>query len=140
MLNENNAQISLEYLLVISISLIILISFTMPLLEFAISNTLDVSDSLNVKSDMSKISSAISQVYGEGQGSRQTVVVFADSPYKISVSKNTLSATVKLNDKSSNVIKTFHNSNFGSYSIDIVKGKNRLVIEWPAGGEMMISK
>ena len=73
MIKEECGQISLEYILIFTISLIILMIFTLPLAENSIKDTLDVYDSLNVKSDLSKISCAIKQVYGQGQGSKQTV-------------------------------------------------------------------
>ena len=75
MIKDNSGQVSLEYLLIFAISLIILVTFTLPLTELTIENTLDVSDTLDVKSDLSQLSQAICQVYGEGQGSKQTVTV-----------------------------------------------------------------
>ena len=138
MLKENSAQISLEYLLVFAISLIILVAFTLPLLEFEIENTLDVSDSLKIKSDLSKISNAISQVYSEGQGSKQTVFIKSDNSIRINVNKNSLSVNFKLNDNSNKKIKSNHNSNLLSSSINLKKGSNYITVEWPIGGENMI--
>lgn len=135
MLRENKAQISLEYLLIFSVSLIILVAFTMPLLEFEIENTLDVSNSLKAKSDLSKISAAISQVYAEGQGSKQTVHINSDKAVKITIDRDSLSTNLKLNDKSNKVIKTQHTSNLEKSSINLKKGSNFIVVEWPAGSE-----
>ena len=135
MLRENKGQISLEYLLIFSVSLIILVAFTMPLLEFEIENTLDVSNSLKAKSDLSKISAAISQVYAEGQGSKQTVHINSDKAVKITIDRDSLSTNLKLNDKSNKVIKTQHSSNLEKSSINLKKGSNFIVVEWPAGSE-----
>lgn len=80
MMKENNGQVSLEYLLIFAVSIILLIAFTLPLAEISIENTMDVSNSLNVKSELSKLSNAISLVYSEGQGSKQTVYMTLDEP------------------------------------------------------------
>lgn len=135
MLGENRGQISLEYLLIFSISLIILVAFTLPLLEFEMENVLDVSDSLKVKSDLSKISSAVSKVYAEGQGSKQTVYIQSDKAIKVNIDKNYLSTNLKLNDKSNKLIKTQHSSNLKKSSINLRKGSNFIVVEWPEGSE-----
>ena len=63
MIKDNSGQVSLEYLLIFAISLIILVTFTLPLTELTIENTLDVSDTLDVKSDLSQLSQAICQVF-----------------------------------------------------------------------------
>ena len=76
---DNRGQVSLEYLLIFVVSLILLIAFTLPLAELTIGNTLDVSDTLNVKSDLSKVSQAIEEVYGQGQGSKHTIDVVASN-------------------------------------------------------------
>lgn len=73
MLKENNGQIAVEYLFIFAIALIILTIFTLPLASLAIDKTTDVSDAVNVKSQMYKIAGGINQVYGEGHGARQTV-------------------------------------------------------------------
>ena len=138
MLKENSAQISLEYLLVFAIYLIILVAFTLPLLEFEIENTLDVSNSLKIKSDLSKISNAISKVYSEGQGSKQTVFIKSDNSIRINVDKNLLYVNFKLNDDSNKKIKSNHNSNLLSSSINLKKGGNAITVEWPIGSENMI--
>ena len=137
MLRENRGQVSLEFLLIFAISLIILIVFTLPLAESGIENTLDIYDSLKVKSDMSKISSAISKVFAEGQGSKSTVVVFSDENIGINIERNSLSHDLKLNDGKSKVIISSHKSNLESSTINFNKGKNVIVVEWPIGSENM---
>ena len=42
MIKDNKGQISLEYLLIFAVSLIILIVFTLPLLQLGLENTMDV--------------------------------------------------------------------------------------------------
>ena len=137
MLKEDSGQVSLEFLLIFAISLIILIVFTLPLAESGIENTLDVSNALEIKSDLYKISSAISQVYAEGQGSKQTVVIFSDANIRLNVERNHLSTTLVLNDGLSKSIKSNHNSNLENSVMNIKRGKNVFVIEWPVGSESM---
>lgn len=137
MLKEDSGQVSLEFLLIFAVSLIILIVFTLPLAESGIENTLDVSNALEIKSDLYKISSAISQVYAEGQGSKQTVVIFSDANIRLNVERNHLSTTLVLNDGLSKSIKSNHNSNLENSVMNIKRGKNVFVIEWPVGSESM---
>ena len=59
MIRDNKGQISIEYMLIFAVSLILLIVFTLPLLQFGLENTMDVSQSLNAKSELSKLSNAI---------------------------------------------------------------------------------
>lgn len=66
MLKENNGQISVEYLFIFAIALILLTVFTLPLANLAIEKTTDISDTINVKSQLYKIADGINQVYGEG--------------------------------------------------------------------------
>lgn len=137
MIGENHGQVSLEYLLIFTISLIILIAFTMPLVNKSMETTLDVSDSLKIKSDLSKIASAIKTVYGEGQGSKQTVNVYVPQSIKVNFESNYLSCNLKLKDKSNKYIKVHYKSNLESSSLTLKKGKNSVVIEWPSGSENM---
>ncbi|WP_405308659.1 class III signal peptide-containing protein [Methanobrevibacter sp.] len=137
MIGENHGQVSLEYLLIFTISLIILIAFTMPLVNKSMETTLDVSDSLKIKSDLSKIASAIKTVYGEGQGSKQTVNVYVPQSVKVNFESKYLSCNLKLKDKSNKYIKVPYKSNLESSSLILKKGKNSVVVEWPAGSENM---
>ena len=111
MIKENGGQISLEYMMIFTISLIILIVFTLPLAENSIKDTLDISDSLNVKSDLSKISNAIRQVYGEGQGSKQTIKIESKNRIKINIEDSYISTSFKLKSNSKKDIKNYVTSN-----------------------------
>lgn len=138
MIGDNKGQVSLEYLLIFAVSLIILIAFTMPLLNETMSNTFDVSDSLKTKDDLSKIAHAIMKVYGEGEGSRQRINLDVKKPVKIDVSSNQISSKIKLNNKQNKLIKINVRSNLETGSLGLDKGKNSLVVEWPVGEKNMI--
>ena len=105
MINDNSGQVALEYLLIFTISLILLIVFTLPLTQMTIENTFDVGDTVNVKADLDRITQAIKQVYGEGQGSKQSVNINSKEAIKINIDSNTISTNLKLHDGSYKFIK-----------------------------------
>lgn len=138
MIKGKRGQVSFEYLLIFSISLIILIVFTMPLINHTMATTFDVSESLDVKDDLSKIALSINGVYGEGQGARQTVSINAVKPFKVDVAGSYLSCNLKLKDNNNKLIKVPCKSNLKSSSIYLDKGMNNVVVEWPVGSENML--
>ena len=138
MIKDNKGQTSLEYLLIFAIALFLLIAFTLPIAKFGTEKTLDVSNALDTKSELSKLSNAISQVYGEGQGSKQTVFLTVNEPLNVKILNSYISASIKLSDNSFKNLKLNHNSNLDSGSIFLDKGKNKIIIEWPIGRENMI--
>ncbi len=138
MKGENRGQVSLEYLLIFTISLIILMVFTLPLSEQSIESTLDVSDSLNIKYGLSKVSNAIKEVYGEGQGSKQTVNLDSAKRIKVSIASSYISCKLKLKDNHYKEIRESFNSNLERTSITLDKGENIIIVEWPVGSDNMI--
>ena len=138
MMLDDRGQVSLEYILIFAVSLIILIAFTMPFLNETMSDTFDVSDYLKTKVDLSKIADAIKQVYGEGEGSKQTVSIDVYKPVKIDVSNNQISSKIKLNNNQYKVEKINVHSKLKTGTFKLNKGKNSLVVEWPVGNENMI--
>lgn len=135
---DNSGQVSFEYLMIFAISLIILIVFTIPLMQNSIENTLDISDSLNTKSDLSKISLAIKEVYGQGQGSKRMITVQCSHNIKVNAAKNYISCSINLNDNSKKTIKENYKSNLEKTSFMLNKGENIIVVEWPLNSENMI--
>ena len=135
---DNKGQVSLEYLLIFAISLILLIAFTLPVANFGLEKTLDISDALDTKAELSKLSNAISQVYGEGQGAKQTIFLTVNEPINVKISNSYISASIKLNDNSFKHFKLNHNSNLDSGTIFLDKGENKIIVEWPIGKENMI--
>lgn len=138
MIGEESAQVSLEYLLIFTVSLIVLMVFTLPLAEQSVEMALDVSDSLNVKSDISRISQAISEVYGEGQGSMHTVGISSNKKIKITITNSYVSCNLKLKNNKNKQIKQYISSNIKKTSITLHKGDNALVVQWPMGSENII--
>lgn len=138
MIKERRGQVSFEYLLIFAISLIILIVFTMPLLNQTVETTLDVYDSLEAKSDLSKIASSINVVYGEGQGSKQTVNIHTTKSFKVNIASNCIYSNIKLKDNRNKLIRVPCKSNLESSSINLYDGGNIIVVEWPVNSEKML--
>ena len=129
---------SLEYLLIFALSLIILVAFTMPFLVQSMDMSFDVSSSIGAKSDLSRMAHAIKQVYGEGQGSKQTITIDADVPVKIDVANNHVSSKIKLKNGDNKVVKMNVKSTLKTNSFKLNKGMHTFVIEWPVGSKNMI--
>lgn len=138
MIGDNRGQVSFEYLLIFAVSLIILIVFTMPLLTQSVETALDVSDCIKIKDDMSKIALSVSSVYGEGQGSKQTIILYSTKSFNVNVASGYLSCNIKLKNDENKLIKVPCKSNLKSSSINIGKGENTVVVEWPKDSEKMI--
>ena len=138
MIKDNKGQVSLEYLLILAISIAILIVFTLPLTQQAIEDTLDVSNSLDVKNDLSKITQAVEKVYGEGQGSKQKVNIISSNKIKIYLTNNQVYCKLKLKNGSYKSIEEYYESNLASCSVTLNKGENILVVEWPENSDKMI--
>ncbi|WP_292846748.1 hypothetical protein [Methanobrevibacter sp.] len=134
---KDSGQVALEYILIFAISLILLIVFTLPLTEKSVEATLDVSDTLDAKSNLAKIAQAIMQVYGEGQGSKQSINVLSKQSIKININKDYISSNLKLNDGTSKQIKVDYDSNLPKSSIYLSKGENIVIVEWPVDSENM---
>lgn len=137
MVKDNVGQVSLEYLLIFALSLMVLIVFTLPLLEESMNNTFDVSDSIKTKSDLSKMAQAIKQVYGEGQGSRKTVSLEINKPVKIDIADDHVSSKIKLKNGQQKEIKINVNSKLKTNSFKLSKGEKIFVIEWPINSQYM---
>ena len=135
---DNRGQISLEYLLITVISLIVLIAFTLPLMDYGMGTALDVSDSLKVKSDLSDIAFAVKTVYNEGQGSKQTVFLQPKEEVKVNVEGSYLSSRAPLHDGGYKMVKVPCKSNLESSSVYLKKGNSDIIVEWPVNSENMM--
>ncbi len=138
MIEDDRAQISLEYLLIFAISLLVIIVFTLPLAEESIKDTMDVNDALVVKSDLSKISQAIKIVYGQGQGSKQIIRLHVSKDIRINIRNDYVSSNIKLKDNSDKRIVEHVDSNIKQTSFSLDKGENIIIVEWPENSENML--
>ena len=99
---------------------------------------IDVSDTLDVKSDLSQLSQAICQVYGEGQGSKQTVTVQSSKSITLNIANSYVSSNLKLNNNENKLVKVKCNSNLDKSTLKLNKGANVIIVEWPMNSEKMI--
>lgn len=130
MIKDNKGQLSIEYLLIVFISILILIAITLPTLEFGISNYMDMTNILKIKSEAVKITEAVNNIYYNGIGSRKTVTV--DVPKDTTLHLDSKNAyfdymlsdgdmkRVYLNNKCPDLINT----------LELSKGTNKIVVEW----------
>ena len=137
MMKDNSGQVALEYILIFAISLLLLIVFTLPLVQLSVENTLDISDTLSVKSDLSKIAQAVNQVYGEGQGSKQTIIISPPNDINLNIANNYISCNFKLKNGQSKQIRLNYKSTLEKNNMHLSKGENKIVVEWPVGSENM---
>lgn len=138
MVREDGGQVALEYMLIFAISLILLIVFTLPMTEKGVEDALDVSQSLDAKSALAEIAQAVMRVYGEGQGSMQTVNVISHQTVKVNIDETHISANLKLKDGSYKYIEVDCTSNLDKTSFYLSKGENKVVVEWPIDDENMM--
>ena len=93
---------------------------------------------MNAKGELSKLSNAVSQVYGEGQGSKQTIYMDLDKSINVKITNSYLSASYMMKDSKTKEFKLYHNSNLNSGSLFLDKGENKIIVEWPINSEHMI--
>ena len=137
--NDEVGQLSLEFLLTSLIAILIFITISLPFASMAIDSTFDISDSLNIKSEISKINQGINEVYSNGAGSKR--VVYIDCPKSIDINfyKNIGQnlggysiAYITLSDESIKTITVLNNADNLEGSIHLNKKINTpLIIEWP---------
>lgn len=137
-MRDSKGQVSLEYLLIFAVSLMVLLLFTLPLTEQSIEDTTDLADALDTKEELSKLTVAIKKVYGEGQGSKQTLKIHSDKNIKITIAQDHISCNLKLKDNSNKQIKEYFTSNLKKSSLAIYKGETIVVVEWPIYSENML--
>lgn len=137
-MRDSKGQVSLEYLLIFAVSLMVLLLFTLPLTEQSIEDTMDLADALDTKEELSKLTVAIKKVYGEGQGSKQTLKIHSDKNIKITIAQDHISCNLKLKDNSNKQIKEYFTSNLKKSSLTIYKGETIVVVEWPIYSENML--
>ena len=104
----------------------------------SVENAMDISDSINAKSDLSKISNVIKQVYAEGQGSRHTIDINSNKDIKLTIAGNYACSDLKLKDNHNKHMTEYYDSTIKKTSIYLNEGENTLVVEWPMDSENML--
>ena len=143
-LKDIKGQLSLEFLLISFLAILILVSITLPLANLGLNLGLDSSNTLEIKSEVSKITNGIDSVYSNGAGSKRTIAIDVPIDTHVRFSKNPNSemglATVNhgLSDGSMKKIELsykYPNLNFDLY---LIKGYNTVIVEWPVNSSQII--
>lgn len=129
-LNEENGQMSFEYLLLFIISLISINVFILPMISTSIDNIDDLNMAYNTKSQMEELVTGINQVYASGSGSKRTVYLNMKKDSQIDINNGILTGDVLLSDNSYKKVEVRSNDLSLNNKIILNKGLNRVIIEW----------
>ena len=129
-LNEENGQMSFEYLLLFIISLILINVIILPMISTSIDNIDDLNMAYNTKSQMEELVTGINQVYASGSGSKRTVYLNMKKDSQIDINNGILTGDVLLSDNSYKKVEVRSNDLSLNNRIILNKGLNRVIIEW----------
>ena len=129
-LNEENGQMSFEYLLLFIISLILINVFILPMVSTSTDNIDDLNTAYNTKSQMEELVTGINQVYASGSGSKRTVYLNMKKDSQIDINNGILTGDVLLSDNSYKKVEVRSNDLSLNNKIILNKGLNRVIIEW----------
>ena len=141
---ESQGQLSLEFLLISFLAILILVSITLPLSNLVTDIGFDSSNLLEIKSGVSKIANGIDSVYSNGAGSKRTIAVEVPKDVDIIFFKDSYHdtglATVDylLSDGSMKKIEISYKYLDLSSTLHLIKGYNRIIIEWPVYSNKII--
>lgn len=142
--NSNNAQLSLELFLILLISIMIFVSITIPLANFGFDFAFDSSNSLEIKSELSKIANGIDMVYSNGAGSKRSISINSPSNVDIKFTNNPnfdgglAIVDYVLNDGTLKRIEVNYKCSSLNQNLHISEGYNLIIVEWPVGSENII--
>ena len=129
----NKGQLSLEYVLSSMIVILIISLISIPILLTAIDFSNDIKDSIDSKSELSKITDAIDFCYASGKGSKRTVLVDFNRNVDIRIyndGKNGLaSINLNLSGNSEEITSNFDYNGLNE-NIHLSKGFNRIAVKW----------
>jgi hypothetical protein len=143
---NERGQLSLEFLLVSLVSILLLISFSLPLTGIAVDSTIDSADSMEIKSEIVKITNFIDEVYSDGRGSkrifdvkfpRNTNIIF----YNDSFSENGVAiGNFDLYNDTKQIKIKFNAPNLNDVLNMKKKVITRIIVEWPMNTENIVIK
>lgn len=129
----NKGQLSLEYVLSSMIVILIISLISVPILLSAIDYSNDILDSINSKTELSKITDAIDFCYASGKGAKRIVLVDFNRNVDVRLyndGKNGF-ASINLNlSDNSQEITSYFDYNGLNENIHLSKGYNRIAVKW----------
>ena len=129
----NKGQLSLEYILSSMIVILIISLISVPILLAVMDFSNDIIDSINAKSELSKITDAIDFCYASGKGSKRIVLVDFNRDVDIRLYNDGKRGFSSINLNLSDNAKVIENSfdfNGLNDNIHLSKGFNKLAVKW----------
>lgn len=131
---DNKGQLSLEYILSAMMVILLITLLSMPILSLTIDYSNDIVDSINAKSELSKITDAIDFCFNSGKGSKKTVLLDFNKDLSVRFSGNGKNGiaivNLELSDGSSKEISSDFEYLGLNENIHFSKGFNKLLVEW----------
>ena len=126
-------QLSLEYVLSSMIVILIISLISVPILLTAMDYSNDIIDSINAKSELSKITDAIDFCYASGKGSKRIVYVDfnrnVDMRFYNDGKRGFASINLNLLDNAKEIISSFDYNGLNE-NIHLSKGFNKISVKW----------
>ena len=136
----NKGQLSLEYILSSMIVILIISLISVPILLAAMDFSNDIIDSINAKSELSKITDAIDFCYGSGKGSKRIVLVDFNRDVDIRLYNDGkmgfASISLNLSDNAKELTNSFDYNGLNE-NIHLQKGFNRIAVKWDEDSNMI---
>ena len=140
MIIDKKGQLSLEYVLSSMIVILIISLISVPILLTTMDYSNDIIDSINAKSELSKITDAIDFCYASGKGSKRIVYVDLNRNVDIRLyndgNKGFASIDLNLSDNSKEITSSFA-YNALNENIHLSKGFNKITVIWDEDSNMI---
>ena len=140
MIIDKKGQLSLEYVLSSMIVILIISLISVPILLTAMDQSNDIIDSINAKSELSKITDAIDFCYASGKGSKRIVYVDLNRNVDIRLyndgNKGFASIDLNLSDNSKEITSSFDYNGLNE-NIHLSKGFNKITVIWDEDSNMI---
>ena len=140
MIIDKKGQLSLEYVLSSMIVILIISLISVPILLTAMDYSNDIIDSINAKSELSKITDAIDFCYASGKGSKRIVYVDLNRNVDIRLyndgNKGFASIDLNLSDNSKEITSSFDYNGLNG-NIHLSKGFNKITVIWDEDSNMI---
>lgn len=140
MIIDKKGQLSLEYVLSSMIVILIISLISVPILLTATDYSNDIIDSINAKSELSKITDAIDFCYASGKGSKRIVYVDLNRNVDIRLyndgNKGFASIDLNLSDNSKEITSSFDYNGLNE-NIHLSKGFNKITVIWDEDSNMI---
>ena len=140
MIIDKKGQLSFEYVLSSMIVILIISLISVPILLTAMDYSNDIIDSINAKSELSKITDAIDFCYASGKGSKRIVYVDLNRNVDIRLyndgNKGFASIDLNLSDNSKEITSSFDYNGLNE-NIHLSKGFNKITVIWDEDSNMI---